>query len=762
MKSVITKTFMSFLAAVGLFGVSVVSAFAAFDYQTQTVAFNDHPSDCETVQIANHTTQEGVHSPCWSTSISQIDGGEIINVRIYYHHTGYGTAQDVKFKLNQPSGELNAFTFNGTVSGGGASANGSVSIHLASPSTLQFGSVKWYPNQQQSLSALPFGQNGNEIFTSAGLRIGNLAPDSGNYFNQGSVVISFKAVSNDVVNDTAPDIDTLSPQFVGNAEATMRGSYDANGVPTRTWFEYGIGDFDSETSHILRGITAGNFQETLTNLSNGDYQYRACAEHITNSIDVCADTQYFTIDDGQNDENECDDNIDNDNDGDTDYPDDAGCSSSSDDSEDSDDTNNGDDPVVTTLSADDVDENSATLQGELDDDGGENNLDAYFEWGTSSGNLNYTLTAGSVDDSGDEFSRTLSGLDENETYYFRACAENSNGDDCGSVKQFTTDEENVVVENNDLPIITTLAVIDRGSNYGSVDGFFDANGCSVATYFEYGTTQSLGRTTSSVTRGNGNGSMATFIAGLSANTTYYYRAVGTNCEGTSRGVIRSFTTTSGGSTQPPVISGGGNGNMIRLTITNDEDVVSSGDDLVYDVTWENISGRTLRDLLLEINLPEELEITDINDGDIDRRANSVIIEIPELLNREKGETSVEVTVRGGLRDGDPVVARAILAFENPVNQAQENAIAYDSDEFDSNGSVLGAFLFGAGFFPTTFGGWLLILLLIIVLVLLVRHYMKKDAGRTVSSTMTTTVTPADVPVAPVGGEYIPYRPTPKV
>nr|MBP9821606.1 hypothetical protein [Candidatus Paceibacterota bacterium] len=283
------------------------------------------------------------------------------------------------------------------------------------------------------------------------------------------------------------------------------------------------------------------------------------------------------------------------------------------------------------------------------------------------------------------------------------------------------------------------------------------------TYFEYGTTQSLGRTTSSVTRGNGNGSMATFIAGLSANTTYYYRAVGTNCEGTSRGVIRSFTTTSGGSTQPPVISGGGNGNMIRLTITNDEDVVSSGDDLVYDVTWENISGRTLRDLLLEINLPEELEITDINDGDIDRRANSVIIEIPELLNREKGETSVEVTVRGGLRDGDPVVARAILAFENPVNQAQENAIAYDSDEFDSNGSVLGAFLFGAGFFPTTFGGWLLILLLIILLILIVRHYMKKGPAAMIVTPVASMPAAPSAPIAPAtGGEYIPYRPTPKI
>lgn len=751
------------MAVTGLLGVFASSAFAA----PNSVSFNDHPSDCETVMIANHTTQEGVTNPCWATSISQVDGGETVNVRIYYHNTGWATASDVRIKLNQPSGNSMGHTFTGSVSANGASAGGSVTVHTSSSQSFTFGSVKWYPNQAVGTATpLLYGQSGNEIFTSGGLRIGNIAGDPNDTFAaQGSVMISFHA-SGDGEEDTAPDIDTLSPQNVGGDQATLRGSYDSNGVATRTWFEYGIGNFNSDTSHINRGVTAGNFQETLTNLADGNYQYRACAEHTTNGTDVCADTQHFTIGDGNSDEDECDDGIDNDDDGDTDYPDDEGCSSYNDNSEDSDEDEN-DEPSVTTLSATNTDEDSATLRGELNDDGGDNNLDAYFEWGTSSGNLNHTLTAGSVDDSGDDFSRTLTGLNDDTTYYFRACAENDEGEDCGSVKQFTTDEEDNDDDdtcedcNDDLPTITTLAVIDRGSSYASVDGFFDANGCSVSTYFEYGTSQSLGRTTSSVSRGDTSGSMATFISGLSANTTYYYRAVGTNCEGTARGVIRSFTTTTGGSTQPPIIVGGGSGTMIRLTITNEQDSVSAGEDLVYDVTWENISGRTLRDLLLEINFPEGLQITDIDDGDIDRRANSVIVEIPELLNREEGETSVEVTVRGGFRDGDPVVARAILAFENPINQAQENAIAYDSDEFDSDGSLLGAFLFGAGFFPTSLAGWLLIILLIILLMLLVRHYMKKGP----TAVVVTPVAPgapgaSSAPSA--GGEYIPYRPTPKV
>ncbi|MEZ4113929.1 MAG: hypothetical protein R3B65_00470 [Candidatus Paceibacterota bacterium] len=80
--------------------------------------------------------------------------------------------------------------------------------------------------------------------------------------------------------------------------------------------------------------------------------------------------------------------------------------------------NNGDE--VVTLSATNIDEDSARLRGEVTDG---NNVDVWFVIddndstpSCSDGDITYNVS-GDYDD-GDEFSRTVSGLDEDETYYF--------------------------------------------------------------------------------------------------------------------------------------------------------------------------------------------------------------------------------------------------------------------------------------------------------------------------------------------------------
>jgi hypothetical protein len=79
---------------------------------------------------------------------------------------------------------------------------------------------------------------------------------------------------------------------------------------------------------------------------------------------------------------------------------------------------------------------------------------------------------------------------------------------------------------------------------------------------------------------------------------------------------------------------------------------------------------------------------------------SVIVEVPTLGSHETGEMTVTTKTTGSLKDGDPIVAQAIVAFENPKTSATENAIAYDSDQFSTRGSTLGASIFGLGFLPT--------------------------------------------------------------
>ena len=72
-----------------------------------------------------------------------------------------------------------------------------------------------------------------------------------------------------------------------------------------------------------------------------------------------------------------------------------------------------------------------------------------------------------------------------------------------------------------------------------------ANGASTSVSFEYGTSASFGSTTTSQNIGSGSSpiSVSANLTGLQANTTYFFRSVATNTQGTTYGNTLSFTTT---------------------------------------------------------------------------------------------------------------------------------------------------------------------------------------------------------------------------
>ncbi len=99
---------------------------------------------------------------------------------------------------------------------------------------------------------------------------------------------------------------------------------------------------------------------------------------------------------------------------------------------------------ISTNSADDVDEDSAVLVGEVDEG---DNVEVWFAFDDNdstpscSSSSQKESVSGRYDD-GDEFEEKVSGLDEDEKYYFRACAEDEDGDIVsGSVRSFTTDDD---------------------------------------------------------------------------------------------------------------------------------------------------------------------------------------------------------------------------------------------------------------------------------------------------------------------------------
>lgn len=739
MKTNFIKKFMllttAFAVAFGMASVALASG----------AVINNASGDLKTVRVSNYSAQPGAMS--WGSTVNSA-AGQTVSVGIYYHSSGDVAVQNLRIKLSpQTSGSSSSHTFTATLSADNATSvtdSATVNVIDAVQSISYIPTaVYWYPNQACKNNPgcqptpLAFGQNGGELFGS-GLLIGTIPAG---WSTQGGITVQFKVSNNDVVG-TVPSVTTYAATGLSDTSGsvTLKGFVNPNGTSVSAWFKYRRnGGAWVETTHQPIGTTAQNISKSLTGLPGGNYEYQAVANDIYHG-----DSKFFTLNGGGSPCDPCDPCG-------THYP----CST-------------GDNaPSVDTLSPTNIDTDSATLRGNLTDDGNDTN-DIYFKWGTSSNNLSHTLNAGTKSNTG-TFSKTLSGLNEDTTYYYKACADNSNGSDCGVVESFDTDSNGGCIDccdscpsNNDRPDITTLNTVAITTSTAVVDGYYNANGCSVTTYFEYGRTNNLGSVTGSTSRGNGSGSMAYAFTSLASNTTYYYRAVGTNCEGTTRGSIKSFTTRTGvvvdnGGTV--FVGTGGGSQFIKLMIDNHRTTVRSGTDIAYDVSWENVTGSTLKNLVLEVNF-DQMDVIDTDMGSITHDGHSVIVEIDSLGSHDTGEMTITTKTAGFLKDGEPIVAQAIMAFENPKTSATENAIAYDSDEFTTRGSTLGASIFGLGL-PTSLGGWLIILLIILLIIVLARHFMRQNQTHVVMNNQAAH--PVDAaPTQAAGNDYIVYRPTPPI
>jgi hypothetical protein len=96
------------------------------------------------------------------------------------------------------------------------------------------------------------------------------------------------------------------------------------------------------------------------------------------------------------------------------------------------------------------------------------------------------------------------------------------------------------------PFVETKPARSVNKTEALLNGVVNPNGAETKYYFEYGTTVAYGKKTAEVSVGSGTSNLeeSKVIASLTAGTTYHFRVVAKNSNGTSDGADAQFTTLS--------------------------------------------------------------------------------------------------------------------------------------------------------------------------------------------------------------------------
>lgn len=302
---------------------------------------------------------------------------------------------------------------------------------------------------------------------------------------------------------TAPTVTTGAATGITTTGATVVGTVNPQGASTSWSFDVGIvsGVYTWSTAGgTLSGSSAQSVSISLAGLTSATTYYYRARGSSANGTGYGAEASFVTATD-------------------------PGASS----------------PTATTELASAVSYTSAILQGTINAGGATTTY--YFEIGTSPGVYTLTSSSGTVTGSSDSFvGRSVAGLAQGTTYYYRARGSNSVGSATGAELSFTT-----LTAPAGVPIAVTLDASNITESTGVLNGTYNPNGASSSqVWFEWGTTPSSLSNATSLQNG-GDGSTETSytrsLSGLTGGGTYYFRmACSTPTGGTSYGATLSFTT----------------------------------------------------------------------------------------------------------------------------------------------------------------------------------------------------------------------------
>lgn len=194
-------------------------------------------------------------------------------------------------------------------------------------------------------------------------------------------------------------------------------------------------------------------------------------------------------------------------------------------------------PTVQTVGATDINSQGATLSGSVLSDNGASITERGFVYMQGTGTPTTDSYKLKVSGKTGEYTGSLSGLEPNKKYSFRAYAVNSKGTAYGEVMSFSTVTGLPKVSAVDVSKITatsatiTADVTDHGGETVSEVGFYYSLDPAVDV-----------ETSVKVTRNYAGGAFSTSLTDLSVFTTYYVKAYAVNSAGVAYSKVTEFKT----------------------------------------------------------------------------------------------------------------------------------------------------------------------------------------------------------------------------
>jgi hypothetical protein len=280
--------------------------------------------------------------------------------------------------------------------------------------------------------------------------------------------------------------------------------------------------------------------------------------------------------------------------------------------------------------------------------------------------------------------------------------------------------------------VTTVNATNITPMNATFNGVVNTGGLSGNAWFEYGTDLNFGNSTTLnafiFNTGYG-GSYSTNISGLTANTTYYFRAVAQNSQGRVYGNVVSFSTN--------FSTSGYNNSLSPTAITTSSDVLADNTAQFNSLILTGNSNKA--DTWFEWGTTSQLgnqTITvPVSGAPAIRHTNTITGLAPgttyyfravaqnsygisdgvvlSLVTSGKTATSTSSNIKNNTSNtGAPITSTDTTSVDKSTNTTPPSSLF----------SALGANAVGSGtFLPVNIFGWLILIILILLLVLLSKH-----------------------------------------